>query len=281
MKRKLAFVTDSTVYLTERLRGNPDLYVMPIVIISEGREYEDGRGLTSEKLYDIIRNKDVPTTSQPSIGSFKELYGKLKEDYEEILAVHVSSKLSGTMASSIAGMQEAGVTGEVVDSLSLSFAITDLIEKGQALAEQGMGAKEIAARLREEVTGSRNLIVPGKLDQLYKGGRMSGTSYMLGNLLKIKPILMINQGGELGLLERVRAEKKAISKLVTAVKDSCGKRIVAQVGIMHGNAEEKANELRQRLTAEIPGLHTVIGDISSSLAVHAGEDTIGIFWNEN
>ena len=280
MKRRLAIVTDSTVYLTERLRANPDLYVMPIVIISEGREYEDGKGLTTEKLYDIIRNKDVPTTSQPSVGSFKELYEKLKEDYEEILAVHVSSKLSGTMASSIAGMQEAGVTGEAVDSLSLSFAITDLIEKGQTLSNQGTGVKEIAARLREEATGARNLIVPGKLDQLYKGGRMSGTSYMLGNLLKIMPILMINQEGELGLLERVRAEKKAIGKLVSAVKKSCETSIVDQVGIMHGNAEVKANELSQRLREEIPGLHTVIGEISSSLAVHAGEDTIGIFWNE-
>ena len=81
-------------------------------------------------------------------------------------------------------------------------------------------------------------------------------------------------------IERVRAEKKAIGKLITAVKSSYEEKNATRVRIMHGNAQEKDIGMKQRLEEAIPCLHTFIGDISSSLAVHAGEDTIGVSWNE-
>src|SRR5690554_613588 len=120
-KKKVAFVTDSTVYLSERIKNHPDVYVVPIVIISDGKEYEDGIDLTSEGLYSIIRNnKKVPKTSQPSVGRFVELYEKLKEEYDHAIAIHVSNKLSGTIASSNAGSEQANFKVEMIDSYSLS-----------------------------------------------------------------------------------------------------------------------------------------------------------------
>src|SRR5690606_15251182 len=134
MAKKIAFVTDSTAFLTEELRNHPDVYVVPIVVISEGKEYEDGVDLSSEQLYDIIRNeKEVPKTSQPNVTKFKELYEQLKKDYDSAIAIHVSNKLSGTIESSSAAKDEAGFDVEVVDSCSLSFAITTLIQKGLKL----------------------------------------------------------------------------------------------------------------------------------------------------
>src|SRR5690554_5717511 len=107
-KKKVAFVTDSTVYLSDKLKNHPDVYVVPIVVISDGKEYEDGIDLTSDELYNIIRNnKNVPKTSQPSVGRFVQLYEKLKEEYDQAIAIHVSNKLSGTIASSKAGSEQA------------------------------------------------------------------------------------------------------------------------------------------------------------------------------
>lgn len=80
-KKKIAFVTDSTVYLTEELQAHPDVYVVPIVIITDGQELEDGIELSSDQLYSIIRNeKEVPKTSQPNVAKFINLYEKLKEE---------------------------------------------------------------------------------------------------------------------------------------------------------------------------------------------------------
>ncbi|WP_249872083.1 DegV family protein [Oceanobacillus saliphilus] len=279
-KKKIAFVTDSTVYLTEELRAHPDIYVVPMVVISEGKEYEDGAALSTDQLYDIIRtNKEVPKTSQPSVGKFKELYEQLKKDYDHAIAIHVSSKLSGTISSSTAGKDQADFDVEIIDSLSLSFALTMLIEKGIKMAAEDVDVRDIAKNLREEAAHSKNLILLGSLEQLYKGGRMSGAQFLLGNLLKIKPILAINTSGELGVYERVRSEKKATNRLVSLLKESCTENNVTQVGIMQGNVVEKAEQLKQKIQQEIPGLKIIIGDISSSLAVHGGEGTLAMFWH--
>lgn len=279
-KKKIAFITDSTAYLTEELRNHPDVYEIPMVIISENKEYEDGVDLSSNQLYQLIRDsKDVPKTSQPSIGKFQELYENLQKNYDHAIAIHISNKLSGTIRSSETAKEEVNFDVEVVDSLSLSYAITRLLYKGIELVDKGLGVKEVADKLREEVANSRNLILLGNLDQLYKGGRMSGAQFLLGNFLQIKPILTINSEGELVLHERIRSEKKATNKVVELIKQSSEENMVNQVEIMHGNCVEKANALKNKLEEAIPGVSIVLGELSSSLAVHAGEGTLALFWH--
>src|SRR5690554_6045302 len=108
---------------------------------------------------------------------------------------------------------------------------------------------------------------------------MSGAQFLLGNVLKIKPILSINTEGELGLLERVRSEKKAVDRIIDLLKESYEGNTVKQVQIMHGNVLDKAHELMGKIKAAVPGIDVVIGEISSSLAVHAGEGTLAVMWH--
>ncbi|GGM27102.1 hypothetical protein GCM10011351_11100 [Paraliobacillus quinghaiensis] len=280
MKKKIAFVTDSTAYLPQELRAHPDVYVVPIVVISEDKEYEDGIDLSSDQLYEMIRNnKEVPKTSQPSVGKFQKLYEDLKQDYDQAIAIHVSSKLSGTYASSMSGKDQADFNVEVIDSLSISYAITALINKGLELVNlsEDVNVKVIADQLRDEITKSKNFILVGHLEQLYKGGRMSGVQFLLGNVLQIKPILSINAEGELGMLERIRSEKKAISKIIELLKQTNQENGLKKIEIMHGNVEEKASQLEQVIKKSVPNVDIVIGEISSSLAVHAGEGTLAVF----
>ncbi|MBU9712570.1 DegV family protein [Evansella tamaricis] len=281
MGKKIAFVTDTTAFIPEELKAHPDVYVVPIVIISEENQYEDGVDLSSNELYEMIRtSKKVPKTSQPSVGKFEELYTELKQNYDHAIAIHVSNKLSGTIASSTNGKNQAEFDVEVVDSLSLSDGITSLLLKGLELADQGVDFKEIAKDLRESASRSKNLILLGSLEQLYKGGRMSGAQFLLGNVLQIKPILSIDENGELGLKERVRSEKKATNRIVELLKQSCEENKVSRLGIMHGNVPEKAVELKEKVENAIPGLEIIIGEISSSLAVHGGEGTVAMFWQQ-
>ncbi len=276
----MAWVTDSTAFLTEDLKNHPDVFTLPIGIIFEDGAYDDGIDLTTDQLYEHIRsNKEVPKTSQPSAGRFAQLYETLKEDYDQAIAIHISSKLSGTLDSSTSGAKMAEFDVKVVDSLSMSYAITTLLEKGMEKEREGNSAEEIAKDLRSEAGKSENFILLGSLEQFYKGGRMTGAQYLLGNLLQIKPVIRINKTGEFKLFQKIRSEKKAVNRLIELLKESYDTYVIKQVNIMHGNVMEEAQELKTKLNEQMPDLKVFIGDISSSIAVHAGEGTLALVWH--
>ncbi|WP_042352806.1 DegV family protein [Bacillus massiliigorillae] len=277
--KKIAWITDSTAFITDDLKNHPDLYVIPLGINFNDASYEDGVNLTTEILYrSINEQKEVPKTSQPSVGKVAELCESLKKDYDAAIAIHVSSKISGTLASVAAGAELAEFPIEVVDSTAMSYVITTLLHKGMDMCKQGIDYKEIADFLREDATKNENYILLGNLDQFYKGGRMSGTQYLLGNLLKIKPIIRIHKG-EFELFEKVRSEKRAVKKLLDLFGEAYQKYTVNKIEIMHGNVKAKAQEYKEEFLKHYPGLEVIIGEISSSIAVHAGEGTIAIIWH--
>ena len=146
-------------------------------------------------------------------------YKKISEEYEEAIAVHVSAKMSGTLASSIGGAEIAGFPVTFIDSLSLSHGITGLILKGMEMHENGSTVPEIKEELDKMVGNCTNFILIGKLDQLYKGGRMSAAQFYLGSLLKVKPIVQISKEGELAAVDKVRSEKRALQYLIDKVAE--------------------------------------------------------------
>lgn len=279
-KKKIAWITDSTAFITEDLKKHPDVYSVPLTITFSDNSFEDGVDLSTEELYRRInQEKEVPKTSQPSAGKFAELLENLKDSYEQAIAIHVSSKLSGTMASCLAAKEMTNFDMEVVDSKSMSYAITTLLYKGMELAREGFSMKDIANKLQEETQRSENYILLGSLDQFYKGGRMSGTQYLLGNILQIKPIIRINQEGEFQLFEKVRSAKKALQRILSLLQEARAKAVVKEVQIMHGNVLERAQELESIVRNLFPDMKVVIGEISSTIAVHAGEGTVAIIWH--
>ncbi|MFS0575963.1 DegV family protein [Sporosarcina sp. 179-K 3D1 HS] len=277
-KKPLAWIVDSTAYVPEHLRQHPDFFSVPLTIHFGEKQYIDGIDLTPEQLYAKIKDaEEFPKTSQPSAGEFAERYRKIAEDYEQAIAVHVSSKLSGTLASSTAGAELSGFPITFIDSLSLSYGITGLIEKGMDMYENGATVPEIKNQLDKMASTLQNFILIGQLDQLYKGGRMSGVQFFLGSLLKVKPIVQISSEGELVAIDKVRSEKKALQYLVDQVIESHTPHR-NKIYLMQGNVMEQAIHLKQLISEQVPGLEVEIGDISSTLAVHAGEGTLAILW---
>ncbi|EFV75858.1 DegV family protein [Bacillus sp. 2_A_57_CT2] len=278
-KKKIAWITDSTAYISEELLEHPDVYIVPLLITFGEESFEDGIDLNTDQLYSRIRTgKEVPKTSQPSAGRFAELFETLKIEYDAAVAVHVSSKLSGTMNSCLAGSELAGFPVSAVDSKCMSYAITSLIYKGFKLAENEMPVHKIAEILQSEADKSENYILLGSLEQFYKGGRMSGTQYLLGSILKIKPIIRINRDGAFELFDKVRSDKKAIKRMIELLGDAYESHTIPQVQIMHGNVRGKAEELAEEIKSHFPRLDIIIGEISSTIAAHAGEGTIAIIW---
>lgn len=278
-KKPIAWVTDSTAYLSEQLQNHPDLYVIPLNIHFGEKQFSDGIDLTSEQLYEEIRNaEEFPKTSQPAAGEFAAHFNKLAEEYEQAIAIHLSSQLSGTLASSKAGAELTDLPVTFIDSLSLSYGISALIEKGMALNEQGVTVDEIKKQLEQMAGTVNNYILIGKLDQLYKGGRMSGVQFFLGSLLQIKPIIQLSATGKLEAIDKVRTEKKALHYLVDQVIAG-QQNDPRKVYIIHGNIPQDATLLQKLIKEKVPQIEVEIGEISSVLAVHAGEGTLAVLWH--
>ncbi len=282
MKKPIAWIVDTTGYVTEEFKAHPDVYIVPLNIHFGSEEFiDDGVDLTNDELYARMKSsKDFPKTSQPSAGKFAELYEKLKEEYECAIAVHASAKLSGTIASSTAGAEMTDFKVYAVDSLALSFGLSGLVERGLALQEQGMDAEEIAQRLEQETANFRNYILIGNLSQLYKGGRMSGAQYYIGSVLKIKPIVQLTAKGELEPIDKVRSHKKALAYLLEHARKDHEQFGISHFQIMHGHIQDQAEELKQELLKFAPDAQVLIGNLSSSLAVHAGEGTLAFMWRK-
>ena len=277
-KKPLAWIVDSTAYISEDLKLHPDFFSVPLNIHFGEKQFIDGVDLTPPQLYAKIKEaEEFPKTSQPSAGEFAEQFKIIGEQYEQAIAIHVSGKLSGTLASSKAGAEIAGFPVTFIDSQALSYGITGMIERGMEMYDGGATIPEIIEQLEKMAGTLHNYILIGKLDQLYKGGRMNGVQFFLGSLLKVKPIVQISAEGELQAIEKVRSEKKALQYLIDKVAEGhhAGKR---KIYLMHGNVKDQAIHLKSLLLEQVPGIEVEIGDISSVLAVHAGEGTLAALW---
>lgn len=280
-KKPIAWIVDSTAYVSPELQDHPDFFCVPLNIHFGEKQYIDGVDLTSEQLYEKIKTaEEFPKSSQPSAGEFAERYKEMAENYEEAIAVHVSAKMSGTLASSIGGSEISGFPVTFFDSLSLSSGLTGIIERGMELHENGSTVAEIKKELDKMPGKCINYILIGKLDQLYKGGRMNAAQFYLGSLLKVKPIVQISKEGELTAIDKVRSEKRALQYLINKVIEANNSGMT-NMRIMQGNVPEKAQNLKNMIFEQVPGMKVEIGEISSVLAVHAGEGTLAIMWFED
>jgi DegV family protein with EDD domain len=278
MTKKIAWITDSTAYLPDDLKNHPDLFVVPLSITFSTGTFEDGVNLTTEQLYSNIRNeKEIPKTSQPSVGKFAELFKQLKADYDAAIAIHISGDLSGTLSSCRAGAELANFPVQVVDSKAMAIAITRLIWLGMELHEQNMDYIEISEILQKDAYRIENYMLLGNLDQFYKGGRMSGTQYLLGNILQIKPIIRIIDG-KFELFEKVRSEKKAMKRMLNLFDTAYEKSDIKQLFIMHGNVMDKALQYKDEFLKKHANLDVIISELSSTISAHSGEGTIVIAW---
>ncbi|TWT27569.1 DegV family protein [Planomicrobium sp. CPCC 101110] len=281
MKKPFAWILDSTAYVTEEFKAHPDVYVVPLNLHFGLEEFVDGVDLSNEQLYQRIKAApEFPKTSQPSAGRFAELYEKLKEEYECGIAIHASAKLSGTIASSVSGAQMSNFKLYAVDSMALSYGLSGLLERGFELAKQGLEAEAIALKLEAETKNFRNYILIGNLTQLYKGGRMSGAQYYIGSLLQVKPIVQLTPEGELAPIDKVRSHKKAVQYLLNHAKKDHEEHGVNTFQVIHANIPAEAESLKQEVLKIAPEADILIGDISSSLAVHAGEGTLALMWRK-
>lgn len=275
---KVALVTDSTTYLPPELSKGYDIHIVPSVVIWAGEELRDGFDIQPADFYKRLSSATVmPTTSQPSPAAFKETFEKLiKSGFTDILCLHVSAKLSGTIAS--AEQAKALVSGaniEIMDGHSASMGTGWALLEAAKAAKAGKSLKECAEIAKKAGEHTGLLLLVDTLEFLHRGGRIGGGARFLGTALNLKPILEVEDGA-LEARERVRTKAKAMDRMVELAEERIAGRTPLHLAVVHANAAAEAKALLDQASKRLKPAETALTDVSPAVGTHTGPGTLGI-----
>lgn len=274
---RIAIVTDTSCNLTPAEAKALGIYVVPMQIIFGEHTYKDAFELTLEQFYQKMEKTDVmPTTSQPAIGIFMELYEKLVKEYDQIISIHPSGKLSGTVSTAqMAAKQVDENKINVFDSKMVSILSGYLVREAKRLVDKGESYHTIINRLEEMQEKTFAYIILENFDHLARSGRIPKIASRLTTLAQIKPILKISTKG-IELEKLVRTSKRALRQLEKTVYkyvDNVSGPI--KVDVAHGNYIEVAEEVRERLVNKYPELKSQVHRLAGVIGVHTGPEIVG------
>jgi DegV family protein with EDD domain len=275
---RTGIVTDSTCDLTPGELADLDVLMVPLTVHFGEEQLRDWVELTPEQFYPRLATfKGMPTTSQPSPADFAATYKALAESgVEEIISIHLSAALSGTCESALLAARTSPVPVCVVDGKRASRG-TGLIVKVAAEARRdGADAAGIEARARQVAAECRLYFLLDTLDLLVKGGRAGKASGLAASLLKIKPVLRVNDDGIIEPFKKVRGRQQAIASLAAHVAADSRSNGRMRVSLLHACSPDEGKELKDAVTAAGADVEwDSAGAIGAVIGVYTGPGAIG------
>lgn len=274
----IAIVTDSTANIPAEWVEQYAIRIVPLKIHWGSETYLDGIDLTPEEFYRrLSSNKQLPTTSQPSIQDFLKVFESLADEGATGIVVPlISSGISGTVDSAQAAVRLfTRVPVEIIDTQITSMGQVMIILAAARAAEQGASLQEVRQAADEVVNRLKVFFAVDTLEYLHRDGRINGASRYFGTALDIKPILFFNSEGKIDALERVRTKKKALQRLIALAEQQADGRPV-HVGIVHANVPQAAQEFRDEVEKHLKCKEIFTVEFSPVIGVHVGPGTIGI-----
>lgn len=266
-------IVDSTVDLTPDVRAK--VKTVPLAVRFGDQEFLDGVTITAEKFYEmLVGSQELPTTSQPTPAAFEDAFREAVEAGHEVVCITIASKLSGTYQSATIAAEEFPGKVFVVDSRSAAIGSGILTEYALELAEQGMTGEQILQELMEKRKQVHLYFMVDTLEYLKKGGRLNAAVAVVGGLLNIKPILHVEESGELKMLSTARGMKKAFAALSElAEKDGGPDRSKPILLAYTGTSDENLVKYMEESTdIWAPGTKSTI--VGAAIGVHAGPGAV-------
>jgi len=278
---KVMIVTDSTANIpAELLDGNPIVSV-PLQVIWGNEILRDGIDIQAREFYERLSvAKEMPSTSQVTPEEFKSMYGRLIEEGYDILSMHISSKLSGTLDSAVQAKKAfPNARIELVDSLSTSMAMGFQVLCAARMAGIGATLEECKVVAEKAKANTGVYFVVNTLEFLHRGGRIGGAQAFLGTMLNMKPILELREG-RIEAIERIRTISKAIDRLLDLVEQRVSKEQgPVRLCVVHANAEKEGKALLERAIKRFPTsvvTDAVMSTVSTVLGTHVGPGALGL-----
>ncbi|MGG2092341.1 DegV family protein [Bacillus sp. S13(2024)] len=272
---KIKIVTDSTADLSQDVIEKYDIHVIPLSISVNGQTYLDRVDLQPDEfIEEMEKSEELPKTSQPAVGSFVELYDRLGEDGSEVLSIHLTNGLSGSVATagSAATMTNTKVT--VVDSLLITHALGYQVIEAAKMAQEGRSLEDILKRVEEVRKNTRLFVVVDTLENLVKGGRIGKGKAMIGSLLNIKPIASV-EDGVLNPITKVRSQGQVVKTLAKIFEEDIAGKTVKAVAIPHAKALPLAQKMKEAVEKISGFTQSEIFFTTPVISTHTGVGAIG------
>lgn len=276
---KVAIITDSTSYIPEEIREKYNIIVAPLSVNFGNQSYEEETELSAEDFYTLVRDsKELPKTSQPSIGYLTDKLTELAKEYDAAIAIHLSSGISGTFAT----MQTAGRMVENIDVYPFDSEISCMpqgfyVIEAAKMVEQGATPDAIIERLNEMKQSMRAYFVVDDLQHLHRGGRLSGTQALVGSMLQVKPILHFVDT-KIVPFEKIRTQKKALKRIVELFAEDAATGKPIRATVIHANVPELGESFADELRARFPNATIELSYFGAVIGTHLGEGSLGLGW---
>jgi DegV family protein with EDD domain len=272
-----AIVVDSTADMPEGLAADPNVTMVPLTVYFGDEGYLDWVEIHPSEFYRrLASSAALPRTSQPSAGAFLEEYKRLRQQYQRVYSVHISSHFSGTSASAdVAAGQIDGV--KVVDSLLATGGISLLVDRMLARMDQGMPEEDFEAANERFIKERAFYFLPTTLEQLHKGGRIGRASHLMGTLLSIKPVLTITDG-VVDVYKKVRGVTQALEAIRDGILDNTQPGKTTYMSLSHGLNEPGLNQMRELMEAVTDRKieFRVIDIVGSVIGTYVGPGAIAV-----
>lgn len=271
----IRIVTDSASDLPAALAAANDVTVVPAYVIIGNETYRDGVEITAERFYERLGTLGrLPSTAQPSVADFQEVYRRLLDEGHQIVSLHVSGRLSGTVNSANQAKAALGEASqiEVVDSHLASAPLTLAALNAARWAREGGDYREVARKVRQSLGRCHTFVLVDTLEYLQKGGRIGKAQAFLGGMLKVKPILTI-QEGEVFPVERPRSRERGRARLVELTRALAP---VYQVNVIYSTDRAQALGLRAELAELTAPEHLIESRFGPVLGTYLGPNALGV-----
>ena len=274
---EVKIVTDSTAYLPAELIARYGIRVVPLKVLFGPEAYTEGVDISNEEFYGkLMEASTLPTTSQPSVGDFLQVYGEATREAVPILSIHISSKLSATVSTALTAKSELPQSQiEIVDSFSTSMGLGMVVLAAARAADEGQPLSQIRACCEKLIKSMNLFFVVDTLEYLHKGGRIGGAAALVGTVLRIKPVLYLKDG-QIEVLAKVRTKRRALKRLLELVEERVPGGTSVHVAVIHAQAVEEASALEKEIRARFNCAETYLSELGPVIGTHIGPRAIGL-----
>lgn len=277
---KVKIVTDSTGDLTEEIIREHDIRVVPLYVRFGEEVFADGVEIDSNLLFQKVRETDLmPQTAAPTPDDFQQVFKELIDNDQDIICICLSSHLSATVQSAtLAAAEFPQDRIQIIDGLNLSMGTGLLALYAAELAATGQDLTTIVTKVKERIPNTKSYFVVDTMEYLYKGGRCSAIQNLMAGVLKIHPVLTV-EDGKIIVKDKIRGgEKKMLDRLVdylVSQKDGLDAKYMAVAGAA---CPQMVKALHQRVKEEFPAARVIEAEAGSVIASHCGPGTFGMFY---
>lgn len=273
----IRLVTDSTCDLPQEWRHRLDVTVVPINIQFGTETYLEGVTIDESTFYRRVSELGmIPKTSQPAPGVLADIYRQLGAAGAEVLSLHVTGKLSGTVNSAAQARQMVAdqVRVEVFDSLAGSAGLGFMVWEAHRLAQAGATMADILARLGYIRQRIQIILTLKTLKYAQMSGRVTTIQHVLASLLDLKPIITL-EAGSLDVSERIRTRRQAVARMLDLIEERVGTGPM-HLAVIHAHAPQEAHHVMDQAQLRFRCEHSFVAALATSIAANLGPGTLGV-----